>query len=79
MEEAVVHVSGVHLATAIEELDSSRVLGNTGILPASITAHGSSVQTPALAEGEQSSEEHSARTHVETAICLHRGRHRPHT
>lgn len=58
--EEVVHVSGVHLATAIEELDSSRVLGSTGILPAPITAHMGSVQTPALAEGEQSSEERSA-------------------
>lgn len=36
MEEAVVHGSGVHLATAVGELDSSRVWENTGILPALI-------------------------------------------
>lgn len=49
-EEAVVHGSGVHLATAVRELDSSRVWENTGILPALITAQAKS-SVPRLSGG----------------------------
>lgn len=56
MEEAVVHGSGVHLATAVGELDSSRVWENTGILPALSSRHRPRAVCADLAEGEQSSE-----------------------